>query len=641
MPATLASARGGTVSLLWNRELMAELGVRAISTRPVRVADAQGFVALDLADGGNLRFTVVRRQVSGFLDGELRFQGSLVLALPDTQLVLSNIVIRPRAASAPSLMLVDADGIVWFYVDNLMQGLTDAGRRLRASTMDVRISDALARRLGRPFVAGWSVADARLDVAVEGVDASDWAVPAGEPKWPGTPAPGGNVYQADVFMTAVLGQYRQCHGLCDGPDGENDGTVVVTPSSSLRNNVNDGAFLPTVSGDPDGTSQALYAADIPWYAEFSGSFAPYDNDQHPLLIWNLYRVDAAGRIDQIGRSGTKHAFFTVNSGCLEGGTDNHILNRGCNDTYSVSNNDYPYALSPRSEIVPAQVLWGRCGATDDPDCDNVNNAPSNPSPAYRLTVRESQCSGAATAGALFFLESWYLVRDDVDVENTMGSTPVFFQWNPPGPWSVVNGSNYRLGPAINRWVDPSAAGPNLRNVAIATAEGRSRIAAKVTSLGGGQWRYDYAVMNLDFARAVTTGTPGHVDDADPAMRLRVVHNFGYDAFAVSLPAGVVPTAISFSDGDTDPANDWTSTAASFEVRWSAPANPSPPPMTPPVSHSLDWGVLFRFSFIANTGPADTGVGLHIAQAGTPVAHSAVVPGPAPGVPDALFADDFE
>ena len=51
-----------------------------------------------------------------------------------------------------------------------------------------------------------------------------------------------------------------------------------------------------------------------------------------------------------------------------------------------------------------------------------------------------------------------------------------------------------------------------------TASGRLKVAVRATDLGEGQWRYDYAVMNLDF---------------DPRVA----------AFSVPLPAGAVPRTL--------------------------------------------------------------------------------------------------
>ena len=70
---------------------------------------------------------------------------------------------------------------------------------------------------------------------------------------------------------------------------------------------------------------------------------------------------------------------------------------------------------------------------------------------------------------------------------------------------VDNQPPYRLGPAIDRWVEPGTAAQGQRSVELATAEGNATIAVRVRELGDGTWRYDYAVMNLDFARAETSG----------------------------------------------------------------------------------------------------------------------------------------
>jgi len=337
---------------------------------------------------------------------------------------------------------------------------------------------------------------------------------------------------------------------------------------------------------------------IPWYAKFSGNFPPYGNDQHPYLIWNLYRFNADGTIDQIGRSGVKHAFLTLNLSCLSDPGDNHVLGRGCSDVYSVSNNDSSSALGPRSEIIAATNQWGRCGSIYDPNCDGLIDSSGNGVYDQRLVVRESQFSGTQTAGATYMFESWYLARQDVNILNSMATRRATFTRNST-TWSVNGQDQYRLGPAIDRWVDPAAPTNRARSVEVNTNEGHAKVAVKVTDLGNNQWRYDYAVMNLDFGRAVTVG-------AEP--NLRVVSNQGFNGFTVSTGLTTV-TNVAFSDGDTDASNDWTgSVRAGSSVTWTAPTG-----------NALNWGTLFRFSFVANRGPSKGGFNLQIAGAGLPTA----------------------
>ena len=69
---------------------------------------------------------------------------------------------------------------------------------------------------------------------------------------------------------------------------------------------------------------------------------------------------------------------------------------------------------------------------------------------------------------------------------------------------------------IDQWVNPAAPGPNAQSVLVDTGHGRLKIAVRATHLGGGQWRYEYAVMNFDFDARVKS-------------------------FSVPLPPGAAPT----------------------------------------------------------------------------------------------------
>ncbi len=593
------SAWGGTVGIRWNRDLAGDLGLK-IGAAQARHAELSGLEheLFDLQSVGSLDFEVRGGNLRGFVGGSLQARGGHVLDAASGRIDLTNFRLVPRAQQAagtpPVLDLVSADGAAWFYIDRLMYELIDGKRRLAVRTMDVRITPELARRLGAPEAAGMAIADMEMTTDVQRQGADDAPLLLGSTKWHGTPVPGvpGATYQADLFMTTFDAQYSRCSG-CTGAGG--NGSVVFTPSSTLRNNRNNGTPIAVVPGDPRGTSSALYTADIPWYQKFSGNFAPYNNDQHPYLIWNLYRLNADGTMDQIGRSGVKHAFLTLNTACDDDPFDSHILGRGCADVYSVGNNDSNQSLGPRSEIIPFTNQWGRCGSIYDTNCDGFQNSSTNTSFDQRLVVRESQFSGPEHAGATYLFESWYLARQDIDILNSMGTKRVTFS-RPGTVWVVGGNDQYKLGPAIDRWVDPAAPGPNASSVQISTAEGQVKVASKVTDLGGGRWRYDYAVMNLDFSRAITEG-------AEP--NLRVLSNQGFNGLAVPAGAATI-TDLKFSDGDVDPTNDWTASISGGNVFWVAPAG-----------NSLNWGTMFRFSFIANRAPGRNSFQLSIAGSGSP------------------------
>lgn len=644
------TALGGDLGFIWNVELLRDYGITLSGAGEGVSPDNRGFVAVPLRDQGGLSFAVTETNFDHFTAGRLALRGGFRLSSPIGELSLVDAVLVPRGKNSQMLDVVDASGNKLFYLDRLMYAIGEGGRTIDVQTMDLRIHADLARRLDKREITDWVVAQMRMNLNVVAQDGNYINVIQGEPVWPGTIVPGVTPearFEADVFMLSFQGQYSRCTptwpaagGSCDGPAGATDGYAVFTPSSTLRNNVNNGTQEPTVAGDPNGTSSALYTADVAWYRKFTAARPPYDNDQHPNLIWNLYRIDANNRIEQIGRSGVKHAFVTTNSGCSSGpgsgGSTGAILGRSCSDTYGTGNNDSNNDLGPRSEIIPATVEWGRCGSIFDPECDLTSNTNGgNTSYSQRMITRESQLN----AGGTYLMESWYLVREDVNIYNTMASRPVTFNFGTS--WSLTNGTPQLLGPVINRWVSPTTSNPNQKNVEIASPEGHTRVAVNVVDLGNGTWRYDYAVMNFDFARAVTQGTGKYSDDTDPAMRFRVIHNFGFDRFSVPLPEGVTVSSLEFNDGELDAANDWSATTTGGSVTWSAPANPSPPPSTPAVLNPLNWGTMFRFSFIANQAPTAADIDLRVAQSGTPASYTAAVLAPATPFVDAIFADDFE
>ncbi|MBA8889426.1 hypothetical protein FHW12_003669 [Dokdonella fugitiva] len=611
---------GGTAGVRWNYGLAERIGLR-IGAPQQRIADAPNrhFQRFEMRREGALVFHLESGHFRGFDGGSLQARGGYSIDVPGGRIDLSGFRLVPRTGDPYVLDLVSADGKAWFYIDRLMYDRRTPDHALWIRTMDVRVSPELARRLGQPMVARWAIADMELDSEV--LRRGGGAAPAGSCddqvgtncNFAGTPAPGGGTYQADLFMLGFDPQFSRCDG-CTGPSGH--GTVVFTPSSSLKNNVNDGSLQVTIPNQGAlGTSSVPWAADIPWYTKFSGSFPPYGNDQHPFLIWNMYRLNADGSIEQIGRSGVKHAFLTVNSGSTCPYSFGHVLGRSCEDTYGTGNNDSPSDLGPRSEIIPATNQWGRCGSIYDANCDGSEDFPNVGDYDYRLTVGEAQFNQASSS---YLFESWYLARQDVNIYNSMGTVSTTQNWS--GSFWGINASGYKLGPAIDRWVDPLAPAANAMNTELAVGEGHAKLAVKVTDNGDGTWRYDYAVMNLDFARAVTQG-------AEP--NLRVVSNKGFDRFSVPLPAGVVVSATRFSDGDLVAANDWSVDTSGGRVTWTAP------------TATLDWGSMYAFSLTASSAPVAAAGNLRVAQAGSPAAFDLATFAPAPVASDVIFANGFD
>jgi hypothetical protein len=141
----------------------------------------------------------------------------------------------------------------------------------------------------------------------------------------------------------------------------------------------------------------------------------------------------------------------------------------------------------------------------------------------------------------------------------------------------------------------------------------------VVDLGNGQWRYHYAVHNLDFSRPVTAGAEPNLD---------VISNKGYDRFRVAIPAGVAVIDNRFSDGDLDSANDWSFTSSGGYLTWTAPAN-----------QSLDWGSLYLFTVTTFSAPEAGSSELQPATAGSP--SSFTVSTLVPTASDIIFQHGFE
>jgi hypothetical protein len=613
---TVWKAWGGEIQFRWNRALARDYGFTVSEADQALKRLDEGIDRLQVRDSNSISLAVRDHSFAGFRGGRLAVRGGFDLGLADGAIALREFTLQPNPDDAMILDVVANDGIAWFYIDRMMYKFEDEPARLSVLAMDLRIAPRLAERIGQPDVAGHVIAAMSLTAHVHGEGFAPLAqpkAPSGCGKWHECEVtPGGPQYQADVFMQTFSAQYFRRDGQADGPGGSN-GRAVWVPSSTLRNNRNNGSATATIPGDPLGTSAALHSANVPWYTKFSGNFDPHGNDQHPYLIWNLYRIGADGRISQIGRSGVKHAWLTTNGSCDENPGNGHILGRGCSDTYGTGNNDDIDDLGPRSEIVPAKGLWGRCGSFHDrrinatgaagcdgqqdsgAPCSNVGAADCS-TWSFRLSARESHIDPGVNAGATYLFESWYIVRDDVNIFNTMQTRPVTFSWSGT-TWPIANGSPLLLGPAIDRWMPRGTSTATQRSSDIDRPEGHARVAVKVADLGGGNHRYDYTVMNFDFAEEVITGSNPN---------LTVLSNDGFTDLTVLLPAGANVTDIEFDDGDIETANNWTSNVGASSIKFSSVPGAA-----------LNWGMMYRFSFTANAAPIESDLRLTTAQAGTP------------------------
>jgi enamine deaminase RidA (YjgF/YER057c/UK114 family) len=319
---------------------------------------------------------------------------------------------------------------------------------------------------------------------------------------------------------------------------------------------------------------------------FSKPAEPYGNDQHPFLYWNLYRFDPDGSIRQIGASGVKHAYFPDNFGC---NCPSALVSfPQCKETYAAGTNDVANVFGPRGEIIPNKGIWGRCGSVFDGSCDGVRDPaypPKDDGYAYRLAVREEDLLPMLHPKARYVFEYAYVIRDQANPELSMAHRTLRPSKVPTASgvrWSTA-AIDFDQGPAINAWISPIKPSARAANQRISTPYGAFRVAASVTALTKGLFRYDYALLNEDFAIASTTGQEPN---------LRIADSRGLDRIEVHIRSkDISPVQTSVAFGNNAPSV------------WAVDAHPNLVAWTAPEHHSLGWGMLVSFSLVTKSAPS--------------------------------------
>jgi len=525
-PWTLKTATG---RLAFHPDVSRILGIQVDANAP---ADKHGRLVTTFEAAGRLELRAPGNIFRDIAGGELRLASTGVLRLGATDFALQGITVQ-RGLDERTLSLVANDGRVLFFADHMHFDVDRATGQLRLFNLDLRLAPEAARALGDEEFTSRAVAVMELEgpISIPGPPEE----PAGACTNPNWGLPDNDASMVLIGDVAQVGQ--------EPPTGTAV-LVAVTPSATVGN---------------------VGSTDVPWYEKFSGTFPPYNNDQHPYLIWNMYRL-SNGVLEQIGVSPVKHAFLTINSNC--DCSAGHILWVGCQDTYGVGNNDSIFDLTNRPEVTAFTGIWKRCGSIFDPDCNGVQN---NPPPRANQMDRRMAVAVAdfGVPGAVYYFDSWYIVRDDTNIFNMGWRTVVphlqsgNWLFNPFGPMNI--------GVVIDQWVNPANPGPNAQSVPITTVLGHVRLVAKAFDLGGGQWRYEYGVQNFDF---------------DPRIK----------SFSVPLPPGVVATNPGFHDPDQDATNNWTATIGTGAITWQAPSDAA----------TQDFGTLYNFRFTANATPSAAG-----------------------------------
>jgi len=511
-------------------------------------------------DSGRLWAWVPYGNFEAFSGGALSARSDFVLRRGDFIADFRELTLVPSEdAKSAQLQILDRSGNHLATITHAHAAAHPARGELSFASSDVQGSDWLFNQLGLPELGRSPLGQLRLSLGLEvppGADLSQTSPDRGglscqdRPFWPQNNAsrPAGRpehlVDVSLIRMNTVAYQGREM-----GTD-----RVKVAPSATLKS---------------VGFGDAVW---VPKFGEMTSyQFDPID--QHPFLVWNMYRI-SDGRIEQLAASGVKHAWLTININCSINCGNNNTLWPGCEDVYGSSTNDNNADQGPRDEIVASEGLFISSPSFFDP---GNTGSQTNFAGDYenRLMVKESELE---TPGAAYFLDSWYVVMDDVDIWNSMGYRSI----NPS-----TAGSGWTFGPLgqftsstpLTEWIPFPATDPNESHVSVVIdgptpdavypdnqPDGHFRVLARAEDQGDGTWLYRYAVMNFDFDQ-------------------------GFSQFEVPLPEGAVVSEPFMGGPDDVLTAPWNVTIDDASVRFTAPTG-----------EKLPWFTLYNFEITVDQPP---------------------------------------
>ncbi len=305
---------------------------------------------------------------------------------------------------------------------------------------------------------------------------------------------------------------------------------------------------------------------------------------HPVICVTIYRL-MDGRLEQLGVTFVKHSFASLQGnacglGCSGNGDFSH-LGTGCSDPYGAGLNGDQGGLGPRSEVnaYNAQYVY---------PFTSINQG------GNAIFKRIQVPAGSmGIAGALYFAEGQYTIKDEIQPNGQayLNDEGVPVNYNnasykrmnvQSSGGASTTGGIMRERAAIYAWMDHGN-GVNTPDPSVTVTpvpvpnEGLLHVASKVTDLGDGTYRYDYAVHNQNsdlnvgsFSVPVSGATSDHYfHDID--------HHDSVDA------------AIS--------GEDWAPVEGGNAISWSAESFASNVN-----ANAIRWGTMYNFSFVSDAAP---------------------------------------
>jgi hypothetical protein len=311
---------------------------------------------------------------------------------------------------------------------------------------------------------------------------------------------------------------------------------------------------------------------------------------HPVISCTIYKLKD-GRLEQLGVTFVKHSFASLQGnacgfGCGSGGTF-QALGPGCSDPYGAGLNGGQTGLGPRSEINAFNGQFVYPFTTINQSGNSIYK---------RIQVPAAEMPDAA---AQFFVEGQYTIKDEIQANGQP-----YIDTNAGSPWAgrpvnwnnvsyermnvQASGSASTTGPtnrgvaAIYAWRDHGN-GPNTPDNSVEIVEvpvpdeGLLHVACKVTDLGDGTWRYDYAVHNQNSDLNVGSFSVPNGGSASDFYFNDVDHHDGPDG----LIAG----------------DDWAPVEGAGSISWSCD-----PFIGNTNANAIRWGTMYNFSFVSDAAP---------------------------------------
>ncbi|MDP1661189.1 MAG: GC-type dockerin domain-anchored protein, partial [Phycisphaerales bacterium] len=338
---------------------------------------------------------------------------------------------------------------------------------------------------------------------------------------------------------------------------------------------------------------------------------------HPVISQNMYRLKSYGsysRFEQLGQSWLKHGFVSTNSGAAcqpsnvwRVSTQSYTniggdaLGVNCTDTYGGSLNGSHGYLGPKNVVNAATGTSPFVRGTGTGDTTT----------RARLQVPTSDVA-SQPAGTRFFVDAFYVAADDAQfvrpgqtvainalnnaswreiTASTINSSPSFagttqlrnpgiFAWKVADPAVTQVSTDHDDTPNPGTGFEDSLGNPSFPGTTIRC---RYWVSAKATPLGGGLYRYEYAVYNHNSDRSA-------------------------GSFSVPMPVAADITNISFHmpmwhSGETYSNAPWITSRTTSALTFASPQKYS----ANVNANALRWGCLYNFGFTSNVAPT-TGPG---------------------------------